>query len=150
MNEEKQPKKICLISCVKTKKEFATKAGELYDGQLYNAHLGYAKEVLGFDEEHIKIISAKHGLLDFDKVIEPYEVTLNNMPTNQRNIWARKTLNQILERFDEDTHFTILAGKKYYENLVPYLKNSYLPEELKGLPIGKRVQRLNQLRNDKH
>jgi len=138
-------KKICLISCVKSKNEGPHKAGELYCGQLYTGHLKYAKS-LGFQEDDIYILSAKHGLLAFDNVIEPYEKTLNNMKKPERNKWARKTLEQLKSKFDiNNTEFTILAGKNYYENLEPFLPNVNLPKELKGLPIGKRVQMLNAL-----
>jgi len=138
-------KKICLISCVKSKNEGSHKAGELYCGQLYTGHLKYAKS-LGFEENDIYILSAKHGLLSFNDIIEPYEKTLNNMKKSERNKWAKNTLNQIKSKFNIlDTEFTILAGKNYYENLEPFLPNVNLPKELKGLPIGKRVQMLNSL-----
>jgi len=141
-------KKICLISCVKSKHDGPCKAGELYTGQLYNGHLKYAKS-LGFKEDEIYILSAKHGLIPYDKVIEKYEKTLNNMKTSEKNIWAKKVLKEITTEFDiQKTEFTILAGKNYYENLEPFLPNVNLPKELKGLPIGKRVQMLKRLVNN--
>jgi cytoplasmic iron level regulating protein YaaA (DUF328/UPF0246 family) len=138
-------KKVCLISCVKSKNEGKHKAIDLYCGQLYTGHLKYARS-LGFKDEDIYILSAKHGLLKHDDVIEPYEKTLNNMKKPERNKWAKIVLEQLKNSFDvHSTEFTILAGKNYYENLEPYLPMVNLPPELKGLPIGKRVQKLNQL-----
>jgi hypothetical protein len=68
------------------------------------------------------------------------------MKKPERNKWARNTLEQLKSKFDiNNTEFTILAGKNYYENLEPFLPNVNLPKELKGLPIGKRVQMLNSL-----
>lgn len=140
-------KKICLISCVKSKHDGPCEAGKLYCGQLYTGHLKYAKK-LGYSEDEIYILSAKHGLLKFSDIIEKYEMTLNNMKKPDRNKWAKKTLMEIKKEFDiNNTEFTILAGKNYYENLEPFLPNVVLPNELKGLPIGKRVQMLNRLVN---
>jgi len=141
-------KKICLISCVKSKHDGPCKAGELYCGQLWTGHLKYVRS-LGFKDDEIYILSAKHGLIKFDKVIEKYEKTLNNMKTSEKNIWAKKVLKEIINEFDvQKTEFTILAGKNYYENLEPFLPNVILPKELKGLPIGKRVQMLKRLVNN--
>jgi len=139
-------KEVCLISCVKTKNEGKHKAIELYGGQLFSGHLKYARETLKFSEKDIYILSALHGVIPSDMEIEPYEKTLNNMKTSEKNKWARNVLDDLNKKFDiKNTKFLILAGKNYHENLMPYLPHAYLPKELNGLPIGKRVQKLNQL-----
>jgi len=138
-------KTICLISCVKGKNNVSSKAVDLYKSTLFSAHKNWAYNVRGFKEEDCRILSAEHGLIPMDIVIGPYEKTLNNMSTPDKGKWARKVYQQLKDEFDlKETNFVILAGKNYYENLVPVLKNFELPESLKGLPIGKRVQQLHK------
>ena len=137
-------KKICLISCVKGKNDVASEACDLYKSTLFSAHVDWAYKVRGFQKEDCRILSAEHGLIPMYEVIAPYEKTLNNMSTSDKGKWARKVFQQLKDEFQMDeTEFVILAGKNYYENLIPVIKHFELPEQLKGLPIGKRVQRLH-------
>ena len=68
------------------------------------------------------------------------------MKNQEKNIWAKKVLDGLKTKYNlQETKFVILAGKNYYENLIPFLPNYELPKELLNLPIGKRVQMLNKL-----
>ena len=42
--------------------------------------------------DKIFILSTKHGLLDLEEEIEPYDQTLNNMGTGEIRIWQKATL----------------------------------------------------------
>jgi hypothetical protein len=90
-------KRICLISCVKGKFDQASKACDLYKSTLFKAHLEWAYKVGGFKKEDCRILSAEHGLIKMDKIIEPYEKTLNNMKSPERAKWDRKVFDQIKE-----------------------------------------------------
>jgi len=137
-------KKICLISCVKGKNDVASQACDLYKSTLFSAHVDWAYKVRGFKKEDCRILSAEHGLIPMHEHISPYEKTLNNMSTADKGKWARKVFLELQDEFDmSNTEFVILAGKNYYENLIPVIKHFELPEQFKGLPIGKRVQRLH-------
>lgn len=137
-------KKICLISCVKGKNDIPSEACDLYKSTLFSAHVDWAYKVRNFSKGDCRILSAEHGLIPMHEVIAPYEKTLNNMSSADRGKWARKVFEQLKDEFDMDnTEFIILAGKNYYENLIPVIKHFELPEQFKGLPIGKRVQRLH-------
>ena len=137
-------KKICLISCVKGKNDVASEACDLYKSTLFSAHVDWAYKVRNFKKEDCRILSAEHGLIPMHEHISPYEKTLNNMSTADKGKWARKVFQELQAEFDmSNTEFVILAGKNYYENLIPVIKHFELPEQFKGLPIGKRVQRLH-------
>lgn len=68
--------KIALISCVKQKADKPQKARNLYISSLFVKSLEYAEKI---NVDKIYVLSAKYGLVPIDKVIEPYEKTLNNM-----------------------------------------------------------------------
>lgn len=86
-------------------------------------------------------MSAKYGLLHTDKVIEPYELTLNKMKATERRQWSEKVFKEILHVFPEKGTVRFFAGKKYREYLVPLLQEAGYKVEvpLIGLGIGKQL-----------
>ena len=128
--------KICLISCSKSKQNFACKAKEMYSKSLrFRLSYKFAKYVLKADK--IFILSAKYGVLEQDEVICPYDKTLNKMSRSEQKGWAEqvvKTLSNKCDLVADD--FTILAGKNYYKDLVTVLHNYSLPLENKALGEG--------------
>ena len=84
----------------------------------------------------IYILSAKYGLVDLDKEIEPYDFTLNTMSADQIKQWATRVLSQLstVTDFRQD-HFIFLVGMKYRKYRLPHLTSYELP--LEELPIGK-------------
>lgn len=65
------------------------------------------------------------------------------MKKSERTEWGKIVIEQLKQIADIKTdQFTILAGQNYISPLENYLSNMILP--LKGLPIGKRLQFLNQ------
>ena len=72
--------------------------------------------------ERVYILSAKHGLVYEDAVLEPYDETLNDLPAEARKAWADRVLGQLAQVCDTRAdHFIILAGRNYYEYLLPGL-----------------------------
>jgi hypothetical protein len=61
------------------------------------------------------ILSAKHGLLDPDTVIGPYDVTLGKATTAKRRRWSNRVLADLRERVPdlERATFEIHAGSAY-------------------------------------
>jgi cytoplasmic iron level regulating protein YaaA (DUF328/UPF0246 family) len=115
-------------------------ARDLYQGDLFRKSLAYAK---GLNPDNIYILSAKYGLVGLDDEIEPYDTTLNTMPAHERQEWSRSILDALDAVADLDTdHFTILAGKKYREGLVPQMPKVDIP--LEGLGIGKQLRWLKK------
>lgn len=130
---------IVLISCTSKKRTYKCKANELYDASsLFAASYSYAKR----KNCDVYILSAKYGLLDENDIIEPYNETLPDKTPKEINEWREDVLKALKERFDfNETNFIILAGKNYYEPLIPYIKHYKLP--LKGMRIGERISYLN-------
>lgn len=130
---------IAFISCVKTKKPYARKAIELYDSPLFKKSVEYARKN---GVERIYIISAKHGLIPAEKVIAPYEETLNGKSDKHLKHWAYKVIKQadaIGIRRDEE--ILLLGGENYLKYIRKIYKNAHEP--LKGLPLGVRLKFLN-------
>ncbi len=135
--------KIVLISCVSQKLPIKTRAEELYTSTLFKLNMQFAKRL---NPDGIFILSAQYGLLSLDDEVEPYDVTLNNMPAEERKTWAKGVLEQLNNKFDlEDDHFVILAGDRYRQYLIKDLKSFEIP--LKGLRIGKQLQYLKRSLN---
>lgn len=133
-------KKIVLISCVSKKLAHPANARDLYVSPLFRLNLEYAKKL---KPDTIYILSAKHGLLDLDTEIEPYNLTLNNMPSRQVQAWAEQVLEHLKERADlSKDHFVLLAGQKYRKFLVPRLASYEVPME--GLTIGRQLRFLSE------
>ena len=126
--------RIALISCSKCR------ASELYSAStLFSLSYEYAK----VNADRVYIISAKHGLVGEDEVIEPYDETLNEKTASERQAWSQMVLNQLKQVCDiQRTNFIVLAGKNYYEYLIPYLSHVSLP--LGKLPLGKRIEFLQR------
>lgn len=69
------------------------------------------------------ILSAKHGLVPPHQVIQPYNVTLNDMNSGQRCAWASGVANQLRPKCRAGDLVMILAGHSYREYLIPSLKS---------------------------
>lgn len=138
--ERCEGERIALISCSKSKRPYPCRASELYSAStLFSLSYEYALA----NADRIYIISAKHGLLAEDEVIEPYNETLNEKSAAERRAWARGVLEQLRQECDvEKDEFLILAGKRYYEYLLPELPHATLP--LGNLPMGKRIEFLQR------
>ena len=141
-------KKIILIACVSQKGDKKAKAKDLYISQLFKSSLAFAKKQ---NPDKIFILSALHHLLDIDQEIEPYNVTLSNVPkakrkpglkilTSQEKMnWGKKVVEQLSKQTDlQNDEFIILAGQEYIKPIIksiPHFKNP-----LSGLGQGKRVK----------
>lgn len=88
-------------------------------------------------------MSAKYGLVGENQIIEPYEESLAQKTNDEKTFWAKRVAKELLNRFDPDqTRFIILAGRDYYDKLLPYLPNYALP--LYGMRMGDRIATLSQ------
>lgn len=127
-------RKIALVSCVETKKPVAGPAGTLYDSDWFRKASSYARQIA--DEWYI--LSAKHGLLDPETIIEPYEKTLKTMPKPERAAWARGVIPQLQQVLRPGDRVVFLAGKDYRENLVQPVgqMGCHVEIPMKGLSFG--------------
>ena len=141
-------KKIVLLSCVWNKKSLRSKAKDLYISQLFKSSLAYSYSL---NPDKIFILSALHHLLDLETEIEPYNVTLSNIPKSKRKIglivlspaekieWGNKVVEMLSEQTDlQNDQFIILAGREYIKPIKPYIKK--IDDRLHGLRQGERVK----------
>ena len=127
---------VVLISCASKKLLRAAKAQDLYRSPLFRLQLKYA---MSLKANSIFILSAKHGLVDLDTTLAPYDATLNTMKPREVEAWAGRVFEKLEKTADIkcDT-FVMLAGERYRKYLVPRLANVQIP--LRGLGIGKQLQ----------
>lgn len=145
-------KKIVLIACVSQKGDKKAKAKDLYVSQLFKSSLAYAYKL---KPHKIFILSALHHLLDLNQEIEPYDVTLSNVPKNKRKLglkiltsnerkeWGTKVTEQLKKETDlNNDEFIFLAGQKYITPISNEI--SHFTNPLQGLGQGKRLQFLKE------
>ena len=145
-------KRIVLISCVSKKGNKKAKARDLYKSTLFKSSLAFAQTL---NPDKIFILSALHHLLDLNKEIGPYDVTLSNIPkqkrksglkvlnTKEKKDWGRKVIQQLSNEADlKNDTIIILAGQEYIK---PIKENiSHLETPLNGLGQGQRLKFLKQ------
>ena len=133
-------KRIVLISCVSMKLNCSAKASDLYISPLFKKALAYGHTL---NPHNIFILSAKYHLVPLDQIINPYDLTLNDMSTREINAWADKVIEQLKDKADLDRdEFVFFAGANYRRFLTPRMKRYKIPME--GLGIGKQLRFLTQ------
>ena len=133
---------VVLVSCSAGKEEKPMPAEKLYNSDLFKKQMEYAKKLA--PDNNVYIISAKYHLVPLSKTIAPYNLTLKEMPANEREKWAEVVLKQLQEKgynLQKDK-FVILAGNAYRQYLEPQMKNVEVPFE--GLRIGQQKKALLQ------
>jgi len=130
-------KTIVLIACAASKTPQAAPAQELYCSTLFKNGLEYAKLLKPDD---IFILSAMHHLVELDDVLNPYNLTLNEMKSKDIEVWANKVLEQITSKSYDlaNDKFIFLAGDKYRKFITPHMPHHEVP--MKGLGIGYQLQ----------
>lgn len=131
-------KHFALVACVASKRAVPCAAGDLYCSQLF-------REARRFAEGHADrwlILSARYGVVEPTEVIAPYEQTLNTMPVAERRVWADAVNKHLLGLLPPGARVTLLAGKKYREFVVPFLREHGFRADmpLAHLGIGKQIQ----------
>jgi hypothetical protein len=130
--------RIFLISCVAGKKPNSAPAAELYTSVWFTKARGLV-EATGAPWF---ILSAEYGLVAPDSVIASYECTLNKMSAADRRTWADRVRLQMEMDLPTADEIVILAGQRYRENLVSWLRLRYAKVNIpmQGLGIGKQLQ----------
>ncbi len=149
-------KTIVLISCVSKKGKSKAKAKDLYKSALFRYSLAYAYSI---KPDKIFILSALHCLLDLEKEIEPYDVTLSNIPFNKRKPglkvltssekidWCKKVIQQLSEKSDlKNDRYIVLAGQQYLKPIIKHIK--HIEQPLAGLRQGERLAFLKKHSNN--
>ncbi|MDE6200599.1 MAG: hypothetical protein K2M47_01790 [Clostridiales bacterium] len=117
----------------------------MYISPLFNGSYAYAKKL---GAEKVYILSAKHGLLDENKIIEPYNETLLKKSKQELISWANNVCSELNIVADPQTDkYIILAGAVYRKYLIPHLSNYIIPMENVG-SIGKQLAFLKHVNAD--
>lgn len=140
---------LVVVSCSKRKLKRRAEARDLYISPLFRLMRRYAEHGKAW-----RILSAKHGLLDPDTAIDPYDMTLEGMNARARRQWACGVLKKLLPLARCYGRVFILAGSRYREGLVDVLRREgicvCMPME--GLRIGEQLRWLScelaRLEND--
>ena len=137
---------ICLVSCVGQKQVIAAPAKDLYRSNWFIKARAYAEGV----SSQWFILSAKYGLVQPDDVILPYEQTLNRMAISDRRNWAHVVQKQMDQRMPNAVLIIVLAGERYREFLMDYLRHRALTVEvpMAGLRIGEQLNWLGSRISD--
>jgi hypothetical protein len=138
--------RIALVSCVKTKRDSPSPAGDLYVSPLFKALRNYAKT----HADAWYVLSAEYGLLHPDRVVAPYERTLNNMAKVERIAWAERVRRDLDKVLQPNSEVILLAGLRYREGIEPFLvtRNCPFVVPLEGLGLGKQLQWLKRAAYD--
>jgi hypothetical protein len=99
-----------LLGCVKKKLEHEAPAKDLYSSQLWKGRRGYAEST----GRPWYILSARYGLVDAERLLEPYNLALSELPAVERRAWGQRVVEQLAERVSLDgAVFEVHAGSDY-------------------------------------
>ena len=132
--------RIFLVGCVRTKRDRAAAAKDLYASPLWRGRRVYAER----SGQPWFILSALHGLVRPDERIEPYNLALANLSTAQRRVWGERVVADLQAKVGvwPGREFEIHAGAVYSKALAPRLRalGAKVSLPLEGLSLGKQLQ----------
>jgi len=128
---------VYLVSCVSQKRERECAARDLYVSDWFCKARRYA-EASGCPWF---ILSAEYGVVPPNRIIAPYERTLNTMRVADRRAWAERVARQLAEAVPDLSHVVFLAGERYREFLARHLADRGIAVSvpMEGLRIGEQL-----------
>jgi hypothetical protein len=139
------PRTVYLISCVGRKLSTPAQARDLYTSEWFVKARDYVENT-GCPWF---ILSAEHGLVTPERILAPYERTLNTMRKPERQAWATRVKAQMEASLPATDRIIVLAGMRYREFLMEYLERRAkveVPMERRG--IGQQLQYLTTALRD--
>lgn len=124
--------RIGLVGCGKAKRGERSAARDLYAGDLFRAARDYC-------ERHYDwwfVLSARHGLVEPSRVLDPYDETLAGKPAGDRAAWGERVASQIDALGFRGATFGLHAGSDYASPLESRIK---CRRPLAGLGIGEQL-----------
>jgi hypothetical protein len=106
-----------LVSCGKRKQSTEAKAAELYTSPRFRLSVSLPQRL------HLpySVLSAKHGLLEPDATVQPYDASLASLAREARRSWAERVIGQLLAAHYDVRRFVLLTENEYRNDLVPLL-----------------------------
>jgi len=134
--------RVGLVGCTKSKRERATAAKDLCDRSVL---FRGARCTVERTCERWFVLSAKHGLVRPEQVLEPYDETLSTASREARRRWAERVLAQLEAELGRDLSgyvFEAHAGSAYLDfGLVRGIeeRGGRVERPLDGLGLGRRL-----------
>lgn len=139
---------VCLVGCSKTKLPYAAPAKELYTSPLFKLGRAWAEA----NSDAWAILSAHHGLIEPDSIIEPYDITIDQripfghtrpLGVNEFATWFSCRVQSWFGQFCTPTYrpdMVVLAGQDYCSMLESGPQKFQLVKPLHKMEIGQRLQ----------
>jgi hypothetical protein len=133
---------VIIVACAASKRSLPSPARDLYVSTLFREARRYAES----HGDSWFILSALHGVMEPERIVSPYERTLNDMTVSQRREWSAGVGTRLLAILEPGSRVTILAGKKYREFVEPFLREHGYDVQvpLVHLGIGRQIQWLQR------
>jgi hypothetical protein len=125
-----------LVACSRIKTERPAPACELYCSPLFRAARLFAEQHHG--RGRWMILSARYGLVDPQRMLEPYDQTLRQMSQLECRAWGERVASELARQFPADTTYWLYAGALYRQTLIQALPNP-TRSPLVGLRIGQQL-----------
>ena len=134
---------LVLVSCGAAKRTVPCQARTLYTGSFFSAGLAWARSVAEADD--IRILSALHGLVPLDRVLDPYNLRMGepgSITTDALRVQAQEA-----GLLDADP-VVIVGGMLYVKVARGVWSHAVAPFGKEGgvTGIGYSIQRLNMMR----
>ena len=100
---------VVIVQCGKSKLDRPAAARDLYTGGLFRAGIAYADR-FGIDRY---ILSAKFGLVHESQLLQPYDVTLDDLNVDEAKAWTLDTAKRVRDITPEGARIVVLASASY-------------------------------------
>jgi hypothetical protein len=106
-------RRIGLVGCVKSKLPYPAPARDLYTSSLFRGRRAYVERTC----DGWFVLSAKHGLVEPDRMVEPYDETLKDADRAHRRRWSAAVLSSLGEALGnvQGIVFEAHAGHNYLD-----------------------------------
>ena len=134
---------IGLVSCSAQKLSHDAPARELYCSSLFKKSLAYAEAHC----EKTYVLSARHGLVELDQVLKPYDQTLSKQSKQMRQVWGNRVAGMMFQ-LHPSHQFLLLAGADYMLAIRHGTRHEcqkQIEEPLRGMMIGERLAFLKEV-----
>lgn len=132
--------RVAIVGCSRLKLDRPARAEELYTSPLFRKSAELARAL---STRRWFVLSAKHGLVWHDDVIDPYDQTLATMTPAERRVWRDRVRWHVNLFIPAEAELVVLAGEQYVRPLRGGGRE--ISEPLAGLFIGQRLRKLNAM-----
>lgn len=131
---------VVLIGCVKMKRPEAKPAKDLFTSALFKKERAYAERT----GKRWFILSAQHGLVGPEEILEPYDLQLSKTTKQYRRDWGAQVVEQLRSAVGPlaGVAIEIHAGAAYADAIHEGLcaAGAIVAAPLRGLTMGRRLQ----------